>query len=101
MILNSTPVLATSIKAFVRSVLFSLGVDHALMDFWRTRHGSRHCVAGVVLRRRPHPSPLQDRNALHLPLNRSPVTFLEIPECASRARPRITVPFKFYCFVPI
>jgi hypothetical protein len=33
MILNSTPVLATSIKAFARSVLFSLGVDHALIDF--------------------------------------------------------------------
>lgn len=27
------PILATSAKAFVRSLLFSLGVDHALMDF--------------------------------------------------------------------
>ena len=33
MTLNSTPVVATSLKAFVRSVLFSLGVDHVLMDF--------------------------------------------------------------------
>ena len=33
MTLNSTPVVATSIKAFARSVLFSLGVDHVLMDF--------------------------------------------------------------------
>ena len=33
MILNSTPVLATSIKAFARSVLFSLGLDHLLVDF--------------------------------------------------------------------
>jgi len=31
--LNSTPALATFIKAFACSVLFSLGVDHALMDF--------------------------------------------------------------------
>jgi hypothetical protein len=33
MILNSTPVLTTSIKAFARSVLFSVGTDHVLMDF--------------------------------------------------------------------
>ena len=33
MILNSTPVLATSAKAFARSLLFSLGVDHILIDF--------------------------------------------------------------------
>jgi hypothetical protein len=33
MTLIATPVLATSIKAFARSVLFSLGVDHVLMDF--------------------------------------------------------------------
>ena len=33
MILNFTALLATSIKAFARSVLFSLGVDHALIDF--------------------------------------------------------------------
>jgi len=31
--LNSTPVLASSVKAFVRSVLFSVGMDHLLMDF--------------------------------------------------------------------
>ena len=33
MILNSTPVLATSVKALTRSLLFSLGVDHVLIDF--------------------------------------------------------------------
>jgi hypothetical protein len=33
MILNSTPLVATSIKAFARSVLLSLGVDHLLIDF--------------------------------------------------------------------
>jgi hypothetical protein len=33
MILNSTPVLANSVKAFARSLLFSLGVDHVLIDF--------------------------------------------------------------------
>ena len=33
MTLIATPVLATSIKAFARSVLFSLGVDHVLIDF--------------------------------------------------------------------
>ncbi len=33
MTLIATPVLATSIKAFARSILFSLGVDHVLIDF--------------------------------------------------------------------
>ena len=33
MILNSTPILATSAKAFARSLLFSLGVDHTLIEF--------------------------------------------------------------------
>ena len=35
MILNSTPILATSAKAFTRSLLFSLGVDDVLIDFLR------------------------------------------------------------------
>ena len=33
MILNSTPVLATSVKALARSALFTLGLDHALIEF--------------------------------------------------------------------
>ena len=33
MILNSTPVLATSAKAFARCLLFSMGVDQVLIDF--------------------------------------------------------------------
>jgi hypothetical protein len=33
MILNSAPVLATSLKALIRSALFTLGIDDVLIDF--------------------------------------------------------------------
>jgi hypothetical protein len=33
MILNSTPILATSAKAFARSLFFFLGIDHTLIEF--------------------------------------------------------------------
>ena len=49
MILNSTPILATSAKVFARSVLFSLGVDHTLIEFVaNTAIQSRHCVVGLL-----------------------------------------------------
>jgi hypothetical protein len=33
MSLTTTPLLATSVKAAARSLLFSLGMDHSLIDF--------------------------------------------------------------------
>lgn len=49
MILNSSPVLATSAKAFARSVIFSLGVDHFLVDFLaRTATGAATVVLAML-----------------------------------------------------
>lgn len=61
MSLTSIHFVATSLKSLTRSLLFSLGLDHALIDFLaHTAVGAATVLLAILIRRHPHPAPIAD-----------------------------------------